>query len=64
MAATKIPEVVLGSSNGHRAMPVLGFGTAANNLEPKVLIAAVLDAIKLDYRHFDTAFIHLRAESR
>ncbi|KAK9903870.1 hypothetical protein M0R45_000842 [Rubus argutus] len=58
MAATKIPEVVLGSSNGHRTMPVLGFGTTANNLEPEVLIAAVLDAIKLGYRHFDTASIY------
>ena len=55
MAATQIPEVVLESSNGRRTMPVLGFGTAADNLQPEVLVAAVLDAIKLGYRHFDTA---------
>ncbi|KAL6193273.1 hypothetical protein ACLB2K_034357 [Fragaria x ananassa] len=58
MAATQIPVVVLESSNGRRAMPVLGFGTASNNLEPEVLIEAVLEAIKLGYRHFDTASIY------
>ncbi|KAL6186465.1 hypothetical protein ACLB2K_042585 [Fragaria x ananassa] len=56
MAATQIPEVVLVSSNGRRTMPVLSFGTAANNLEPEVLKEAVLEAIKLGYRHFDTAY--------
>ncbi|KAK9903868.1 hypothetical protein M0R45_000840 [Rubus argutus] len=55
MAATQIPEVVLESSNGRRTMPVLGFGTAADNFQPEVFIAAVLEAIKLGYRHFDTA---------
>ncbi|KAL6188095.1 hypothetical protein ACLB2K_039489 [Fragaria x ananassa] len=58
MAATQIPVVVLESSNGRRAMPVLGFGTASNNLEPEVLIEAVLEAIKLGYSHFDTASIY------
>ncbi|KAK9920861.1 hypothetical protein M0R45_029401 [Rubus argutus] len=58
MAATQIPEVVLESSNGRRTMPVLGFGTAADNLQPEVLVAAVLDAIKLGYRHFDTAAVY------
>ncbi|XP_004309975.1 PREDICTED: non-functional NADPH-dependent codeinone reductase 2-like [Fragaria vesca subsp. vesca] len=56
MAATQIPEVILESSNGRRTMPVLSFGTAANNLEPEVLKEAVLEAIKLGYHHFDTAY--------
>lgn len=58
VAATKIPEVVLGSSTGPRSMPVLGFGTAANKLEPNVLKTAVLEAIKLGYMHFDTASMY------
>ncbi|KAL6193269.1 hypothetical protein ACLB2K_034353 [Fragaria x ananassa] len=57
MAATKVPEVVLGSFNG-QCMPVLGFGTAADNLDPIALKTAVLEAIKLGYRHFDTAPIY------
>ena len=48
--------MVLESSIGRRTMPVLAFDTAANNLQPEVLIEAVLEAIKLGYRHFDTAF--------
>ena len=58
MAPTQVPEVVLESSNGRRSMPVLGFGTASNNLQPEVLIEAVLEAIKLGYRHFDTASLY------
>ncbi|KAL6219203.1 hypothetical protein ACLB2K_012409 [Fragaria x ananassa] len=58
MAATQIPEVVLESSNGRRTMHVLGFGTASNNLQPQVLIEAVHEAIKLGYRHFDTASVY------
>ncbi|XP_050374070.1 non-functional NADPH-dependent codeinone reductase 2-like [Argentina anserina] len=58
MAATKIPEVVLGSSNGQRTMPVFGFGTAADNLDSIALKNAVLEAIILGYRHFDTASIY------
>ncbi|KAM5567947.1 non-functional NADPH-dependent codeinone reductase 2 [Rosa sericea] len=58
MAATKIPEVVLGSSSGQRTMPVLGFGTATDYLDPNALKTAVLEAIKLGYRHFDTASIY------
>ncbi|XP_050374354.1 non-functional NADPH-dependent codeinone reductase 2-like [Argentina anserina] len=56
MAATLVPEVVLESSTGRRTMPVLAFGTAANNLQPEVLLEAVLEAIKLGYRHFGTAY--------
>ena len=61
MAAGKeydIPKVVLGSSVGQRSMPVLGFGTAADRLDFSVMKTAVLEAIKLGYRHFDTAFFY------
>ncbi|KAM1006047.1 hypothetical protein ACFX1X_002874 [Malus domestica] len=57
-AAKKIPEVVLASSTGPRSMPAIGFGTAANKFEPHVLKTAVVEAIKLGYRHFDTASMY------
>ncbi|TQE05742.1 hypothetical protein C1H46_008648 [Malus baccata] len=57
-AANKIPEVVLASSTGSRSMPVIGFGTAADKLQPHVLKTAVVEAIKLGYRHFDTASMY------
>ncbi|KAB2603324.1 NAD(P)H-dependent 6'-deoxychalcone synthase-like [Pyrus ussuriensis x Pyrus communis] len=59
LAATdKIPEVVLASATGSRSMPVIGFGTAADKLQPHVLKTAVVEAIKLGYRHFDTASMY------
>ncbi|KAI5352243.1 hypothetical protein L3X38_005134 [Prunus dulcis] len=57
-STAQIPEVVLGSSTGPKSMPVLAFGTAANNLQPIQLKTAVLEAIKLGYRHFDTAAVY------
>ncbi|XP_048427524.1 non-functional NADPH-dependent codeinone reductase 2-like [Pyrus x bretschneideri] len=57
-AATQIPEVLLDSSAGPKSMPVLAFGTAADNLQPDTLKMAVVEAIKLGYRHFDTASIY------
>ncbi|KAG7988801.1 hypothetical protein I3843_03G205700 [Carya illinoinensis] len=54
--ATGIPKVVLNSSTGRKAMPVIGFGTAAESND--ALISAVLEAIKLGYRHFDTASMY------
>ncbi|TQE05744.1 hypothetical protein C1H46_008650 [Malus baccata] len=57
-AAKKIPEVVLASSTGPRSMPAIGLGTAANKFEPHVLKTAVVEAIKLGYRHFDTASMY------
>ncbi|KAF3453015.1 hypothetical protein FNV43_RR03448 [Rhamnella rubrinervis] len=54
----RIPKVVLGSSAGQRSMPVLGFGTAADSPDSAVMKTAVLEAIMLGYRHFDTAFLY------
>jgi len=53
MEAKTIPEVVLNS--GHK-IPNLGFGTGTVPLPPPdVLIPAFIEAIKVGYRHFDTA---------
>ncbi|XP_021812785.1 non-functional NADPH-dependent codeinone reductase 2-like [Prunus avium] len=57
-SSAHIPEVVLGSSIGQKSMPVLAFGTATDNIQPNLLKTAVLEAIKLGYRHFDTAAIY------
>ncbi|XWS34879.1 hypothetical protein CRYUN_Cryun21dG0075100 [Craigia yunnanensis] len=53
-----IPDNVLRWS-GQR-MPVLGFGTASDPVEGSELVTklAVLQAIKLGYRHFDTASLY------
>ncbi|KAK2994376.1 hypothetical protein RJ640_029491 [Escallonia rubra] len=52
-----IPEISLGS--GGRKLPVLGLGTATFPLvEPEIVKQAVLEAIKLGYRHFDTASVY------
>ncbi|MBA0556657.1 hypothetical protein Golob_026737, partial [Gossypium lobatum] len=53
----RIPEQVL-TSSGQR-MQLLGFGTAAHPLvTPEVAKQAILQAIELGYRHFDTAYIY------
>ncbi|KAL6294426.1 hypothetical protein ACE6H2_002568 [Prunus campanulata] len=57
-SSAHIPEVVLGSSIGPKSMPVIAFGTATDNIQPNLLKTAVLEAIKLGYRHFDTAAIY------
>ncbi|KAK4589595.1 hypothetical protein RGQ29_020246 [Quercus rubra] len=54
-SVTKIPKMELSSSSGPVSMPVMGFGTAADNNDGATLISAVLESIKLGYRHFDTA---------
>ncbi|KAL4278729.1 hypothetical protein GQ457_03G007690 [Hibiscus cannabinus] len=52
-----IPEHVLTSSG--RRMQRLGFGTAAYPLvTPEATKRAILQAIELGYRHFDTAYIY------
>ncbi|XP_062174863.1 non-functional NADPH-dependent codeinone reductase 2-like [Alnus glutinosa] len=56
--ASKIPQVVLSSSSTHKAMPVIGFGTAADSNDGATLTSAALEAIKVGYRHFDTASVY------
>ncbi|KAJ0987299.1 hypothetical protein J5N97_005655 [Dioscorea zingiberensis] len=52
-----IPEVEL--IGGGRAMPVVGLGTAGfSTVTAEAFQAAMLNAIGLGYRHFDTAFFY------
>ncbi|XP_062110416.1 non-functional NADPH-dependent codeinone reductase 2-like [Humulus lupulus] len=55
MASINIPKLVLGSSSRPRSIPVIGLGTASHDRDPTTLKRAVLEAIELGYRHFDTA---------
>lgn len=51
-----IPEVIL--TKGSRAMPLVGMGTAAYPFAPENTKAAIIDAIEIGYRHFDTASLY------
>lgn len=51
----KIPLVMLNSGN---IMPVIAFGTYDYRLEPQKAKEAVIEAIKVGYRHFDTASVY------
>ncbi|KAE8722656.1 D-galacturonate reductase [Hibiscus syriacus] len=52
-----VPDHVL--SSGGRPMPLLGFGTAASPpVGSQVTKTAILQAIELGYRHFDTACLY------
>lgn len=53
-----IPEVKLSSSSGSRNMPVIGMGTMADPFDETALKEAVLEAITVGYRHFDTASLY------
>ncbi|OMO80034.1 Aldo/keto reductase [Corchorus olitorius] len=53
-----IPEVKLSSSSGGRNMPVIGMGTLVYPLDEKAFKEAVLEAIRVGYRHFDTASLY------
>lgn len=58
MALQSIPEVTISSSNA-KIMPVLGLGTGADPiLAPEAVTTAVLEAIELGYRMFDTASVY------
>ncbi|PON83760.1 Aldo/keto reductase [Trema orientale] len=53
----KIPEVILRSCE--KAMPVVGMGTSSYpQADLETGKAAILEAIKAGYRHFDTAFVY------
>ncbi|RDY05652.1 hypothetical protein CR513_10485 [Mucuna pruriens] len=57
MSASKIPQVVVKSSSNQLSIPVIALGTAAdtNKSSGETTKVAVVEAIKLGYRHFDTA---------
>ncbi|KAJ0037672.1 hypothetical protein Pint_22872 [Pistacia integerrima] len=58
IAAINIPEVKLSSSTSDRKMPVIGLGMAVDNVDGNDMKLAVLEAIRLGYRHFDTASLY------
>ncbi|CAI8602154.1 unnamed protein product [Vicia faba] len=59
MSCSKIPQIVLKSSSNQSNMPLIAFGTAAvTNNDGEITKAAVVEAIKSGYRHFDTASIY------
>ncbi|KAA8533078.1 hypothetical protein F0562_033389 [Nyssa sinensis] len=61
MAVFSIPEVLL--SSGSKKMPVLGMGTAAHPpVGSETFKLAILHAIEIGYRHFDTASLYKTEE--
>ncbi|KAG2572421.1 deoxymugineic acid synthase 1-D-like [Panicum virgatum] len=57
-AAVPVPEVALRPGGGARPMPAVGMGTASLQPVPGATRDAVLAAIELGYRHFDTAAMY------
>lgn len=59
MSATNVPKVLLQlqppSKSNPLCVPVIGLGTAAVHNDGDTVKAAVIEAIKLGYRHFDSA---------
>jgi diketogulonate reductase-like aldo/keto reductase len=55
--AAAVPEVVLRSGNA-RPMPAIGMGTSKYPLVPEATRDAVLAAMEVGFRHFDTASLY------
>ncbi|XVF43911.1 hypothetical protein PTKIN_Ptkin02bG0079500 [Pterospermum kingtungense] len=53
-----IPEAKFTSFSGGRKMPVIGMGTMADPFDETALKEAVVEAIRVGYRHFDTASLY------
>lgn len=53
-----IPEMMISSSDGPRPIPVIGMGTATLTEGSDEVKVAVIEAIKVGYRHFDTAALY------
>ncbi|KAD2804460.1 hypothetical protein E3N88_37837 [Mikania micrantha] len=53
-----IPETTITSSDGRRPIPLMGLGVAANSENGDAVKAAVIEAIRVGYRHFDTAALY------
>nr|XP_043637819.1 D-galacturonate reductase-like [Erigeron canadensis] len=50
-----IPERMISSSDGPRPIPLIGMGTSTATESSEEVKTAVIEAIKVGYRHFDTA---------
>ncbi|CAL5339126.1 unnamed protein product [Camellia sinensis] len=54
-----IPEMLLCCSSDHKPIPLVGFGTAVYPLaSSETMKQSILHAIKLGYRHFDSAALY------
>ncbi|CAH1431157.1 unnamed protein product [Lactuca virosa] len=53
-----IPETTISSSNGRRPIPLIGMGMGMLVEGSDKVKAAVVEAIKVGYRHFDTAAVY------
>ena len=53
-----IRKVKLSSSPCHQNMPVIGMGSMADPFDETALKEAVLEAIRVGYRHFDSASLY------
>ncbi|KAJ9554342.1 hypothetical protein OSB04_018387 [Centaurea solstitialis] len=54
-----IPKAMIRSSDGPRPIPVIGMGTAASKeAAGNHVTAGIVEAIKVGYRHFDTASLY------
>ncbi|XP_006357206.1 non-functional NADPH-dependent codeinone reductase 2-like [Solanum tuberosum] len=59
---TPMPAIPMAA--GCRRIPALGFGTAADPpVEPEIVRSAVVEAIEVGYRHFDTAALYNSEEA-
>nr|BAJ90619.1 predicted protein [Hordeum vulgare subsp. vulgare]BAJ92301.1 predicted protein [Hordeum vulgare subsp. vulgare]BAJ93969.1 predicted protein [Hordeum vulgare subsp. vulgare] len=56
-STTAVPEVALRSGDA-RPMPAIGMGTAKFPVVPETTMKAMLEAVELGYRHFDTASMY------
>lgn len=57
MEINRVPVIAL--PNCDKPMPAIGMGTSSDPpTDPEINKAAILEAIKVGYRHFDTAFVY------
>ncbi|KAI3734176.1 hypothetical protein L6452_13640 [Arctium lappa] len=56
--AISIPETMISSSDGPRPIPLIGMGTATLREGGDRVKAGIIEAIKVGYRHFDTATLY------
>lgn len=58
MASESSPKIPLVMLNSGHVIPVVALGTFDFRLEPQKAKEAIIEAIKVGYRHFDTASVY------
>ncbi|OMO72589.1 Aldo/keto reductase [Corchorus olitorius] len=54
-----VPRVTLNNCDDDLSIPVIGLGTSSSpRVSPEATKAAIIEAIKVGYRHFDTASLY------